>query len=69
MKEILKIAPVLLYLIVGFIRMIMTVKNLFSVKFLSIYLVTVNKTRDAINNPLKLVVLSYLRLAGLGFLS
>jgi hypothetical protein len=31
--------------------------------------VTVNKTRDAINNPLKLVVLSYLRLAGLGFLS
>ena len=68
MKEILKIAPVLLYLIVGFIRMIMTVKNLFSVKFLSIHEVTANKTWDAINNPLKLVVLSYLRLAGLGFL-
>ena len=68
MKEILKIIPILLYLIVGVISMVMAVKNLFSTKFLSFHEKAANKRWDEIDNPLKLVILTLLRLSGLGFL-
>jgi hypothetical protein len=68
MKEILKIIPILLYAIVGIISMTMAVKNLFSNKFLPFHEKAANKRWDEIDNSLKLVILTLLRLIGLGFL-
>lgn len=68
MNKLIKVLPVLLYMIVGVISMIMAVKNLFSTKFLSFHEKAANKQWDDIDNPLKLVILSLLRLVGLGFL-
>jgi hypothetical protein len=68
MDEILKIIPILLYIIVGVISMVMAVKNLFSTKFLPFHEKAANKQWDEIDNPLKLVILTLLRLAGMGFL-
>ena len=68
MDEILKIIPILLYMIVGVISMIMAVKNLFSTKFLLFHEKAANKQWDEIDTPLKLVILTLLRLSGMGFL-
>jgi hypothetical protein len=68
MKEILKIIPILLYMIVGVISMVMAIKNLFSTEFLPFHEKAAYKPWDEIDNPLKLVILTLLRLAGLGFL-
>ncbi|HEY5123117.1 MAG TPA: hypothetical protein VIK14_05225 [Ignavibacteria bacterium] len=68
MKEILEITPILLYMIVGVISTVMAFKNLFSTKFLPFQEKAANKPWDEIDNPLKLVILTLLRLAGLGFL-
>jgi hypothetical protein len=68
MKEILRIIPIPLYMFVGVISMIMAVKNLFSNKFLPFHEKVANKQWDEIDNPLKLLILTLLRLAGLGFL-
>jgi hypothetical protein len=68
MKEIFKIVPILLYIIVGIISMAMAVKNLFSSKFLPFHENAANKPWDEIDNPLKLVILTLLRLVGMGFL-
>jgi hypothetical protein len=68
MNELIKILSILLYMIVGIISMVMAVKSLFSNKFLLFHERAANKTWDEIDNPLKLVILSLLRLVGLGFL-
>ncbi len=68
MKEILKIIPIVLYLIIGLISLVMAYKNLFSDKFLPFHEKAVDKPWNKIENPLKLVILSFMRLTGLGFL-
>jgi len=68
MNGILKIMPIMLYMIVGVISMVMAIKSLFSNKFLFFHEKVASKTWDEIDNPLKLVILTLLRLAGLGFL-
>jgi hypothetical protein len=68
MKEILKIIPMLLYMIVGAISMVMAVKNLFSTKFLPFHERAANKQWDEIDDHLKQIILTLLRLVGLGFL-
>jgi uncharacterized membrane protein YqjE len=68
MNEILKIIPILLYMIVGAISMVMAVKNLFSNKFLPFHEKAATKLWDEIDNSLRLVILALLRLVGLGFL-
>jgi hypothetical protein len=68
MKEIIKILPLVLYLFVGIISMVMAIKNLFSTKFLPFHEKAANIRWDEIDNPLKLLILTFLRLAGLGFL-
>jgi hypothetical protein len=55
-------------MIVGVISMVMAVKNLFSNKLLPFQQKAANKPWDEIDNPLKLVILTLLRIAGLGFL-
>jgi hypothetical protein len=68
MKEILKILPILLYAIVGIVSMVMSVKNLFSDKFLPFHEKAAGKRWDEIDNSLKVVILTLMRLIGLGFL-
>ncbi len=68
MEEIVKIIPILLYFIIGVISMVMAVKNLFSTEFLPFHEKASGKPWDEIDNSLKLVILTLLRLAGLGFL-
>ncbi len=68
MKEIFKIIPVVLYLFVGVISLVMAFKSLFSTKFLPFHEKAAGTLWDEIENPLKLVILSLLRLAGMGFL-
>jgi ABC-type multidrug transport system fused ATPase/permease subunit len=69
MKEILGLMPMVLYLLIGAISLVMAFKNLFSTKFLPFHEKAAGKLWSEIDNPLKLVILSLLRLAGLGFLT
>ena len=68
MKELLKIVPIVLYLIVGLISLVMAFRSLFSNKFLPFHEKAADKPWNEIENPLKLVILSFMRLSGLGFL-
>ncbi len=68
MKETLKIIPIVLYFIVGIISLIMAFKSLFSARFLPFQENAAGKQWDELEKPLKLVILSFLRLSGLGFL-
>jgi hypothetical protein len=68
MDRIIDIIPILLYMIIGVISMVMAFKNLFSARFLPFHEKAANKKWDEIDTSLKLVILSLLRLSGLGFL-
>jgi len=68
MDRIIDIIPILLYMIIGVISMVMAFKNLFSTRFLPFHEKAANKQWDEIDTSLKLVILSLLRLSGLGFL-
>lgn len=68
MAQALKTIPVLLYFIVGMISMVMAYKNLFSDKFLPFHEKAANKKWEEIDSSLKLVILTFMRLTGLGFL-
>lgn len=63
-----KIIQVLLDIFVGIISMIMAHKNLFSDKFLPFHEKVANKKWEDIDSSLKLVLLTFMRLTGLGFL-
>jgi hypothetical protein len=68
MTQIFKIIPVVLYLFVGIVCLIMAFKTLFATKFLPFHEKASGKLWDEIESPMKLLILSYLRLIGLGFL-
>ena len=68
MDRIIDIIPILLYMIIGVISMVMAFKNLFSTRYLPFHEKAANKKWDEIDTSLKLVILSLLRLSGLGFL-
>ena len=68
MNPLLKIIPILLYMIVGVISMVMAVKSLFSSKFLPFHEKAANKPWDEIDSTLKTIILTLLRLTGVGFL-
>ncbi len=67
MEVILKIIPIILYFIAGVISMVMAFKTLFSVKFLPFHEVAAHVLWADVGDPLKQVILSLTRLAGLGF--
>lgn len=58
----------MLYLLVGMVSLAMAFKSLFSTKLLSFHEKAAGTLWDEIEYPYKLVILSLLRLAGLGFL-
>jgi hypothetical protein len=68
MNEFLKIIPLALYFIVGLISLVMAFKSIFADKYLPFHEQTAARPWNEIENPLKLVILSLLRLGGLGFL-
>jgi len=68
MNIILKIIPNVLYLIVGVISLIMASKSIFAESYLPFHKNAANKSWNEIEEPLKNVILSLLRLGGLGFL-
>ncbi|OGF45504.1 MAG: hypothetical protein A2231_01100 [Candidatus Firestonebacteria bacterium RIFOXYA2_FULL_40_8] len=67
-KEILKIIPLVLYFIVGIISLIMALKILLSGKFLPFHEKAAGKSWKEVEAPLQNVILSLLKLGGLGFL-
>jgi len=60
--------PTVIYIIVGIISMIMAYKSLFSDKFLPFHEKASNKIWEEIEGPLQIVILTFMRLTGLGFL-
>jgi hypothetical protein len=68
MDEILRIVPMVLYFIIGLISLRMAIKNFFSKSFLPFHEKTAGKTWNEIEDPLKLLILTFMRLTGLGFL-
>lgn len=68
MTQLLKILPLVLYFSVGLICLVMAFKCLFSVKFLPFHEKAAGKRWEELENPLQLVILSFLRLGGMGFL-
>jgi len=63
--EFLSIA---LYAIIGYIALNMAFKNLVSKKWIGFYEKAVTTSWDSLENPLKYVILSLMRVSGIGFL-
>jgi hypothetical protein len=68
MKVIVKILPVLLYAIVGIISLLMFVKTALSGKLLPFQEEAAGKSWDTLDPGLQSVLLTLLKLSGLGFL-
>lgn len=68
MAQALKIIPVILYIIVGIISLVMAYKNLFSDRLLPFHEKAANKKWEEIESSLQIVILTFMRLTGLGFL-
>jgi hypothetical protein len=69
MSEILKILPIALYFIVGAISLVMAVKNLRASRFLPFQEEAAGRPWSELDDSVKTLILSLLRLAGLGFLT
>jgi hypothetical protein len=69
MKETFNIISTLIYIIVGIICLIMAYKSMFSKKYLPFHEEAASKTWDSIDKPLQNVILTILRISGLGFLT
>jgi hypothetical protein len=68
MKESISFIPVFLYFVVGMISLVMAFKCLFSNKLLPFHEKAAGKPWNEIENSLKPVIISMLRISGLGFL-
>ena len=68
MKEVFSIIPITLYFIVGIICLSMAYKSFFSKKYLPFHEKAAGKSWDNIDKPLQYVIITILRISGLGFL-
>ena len=68
MKEALILIPCILYGTVGVISLVMAFKCFLSNKFLAFHEKAANKHWNEIDKPLQIVILTILRLSGMGFL-
>lgn len=66
---ILKILPAALYFIVGAISLVMALKSMTARKFLPFHEEAAGVPWDKIQNPLRQVILSFLKIGGAGFLA
>jgi hypothetical protein len=68
MSVLVKIVPLLLYILIGAISLIMAFISLFSRKFLPFHEAAYGKQWKEIEKNLQYVILALLRISGLGFL-
>jgi hypothetical protein len=68
MKEIFNIVSTLIYIFVGIICLLMAYKSIASEKYLPFHEEAAGKSWDSIDKPLQNVILTILRISGLGFL-
>jgi hypothetical protein len=68
MTTMLKIVPLVLYLLIGIVSLIMAFKSIFSRKFLPFHEEAYGKRWEDVENNLQHVLLALLRISGLGFL-
>jgi hypothetical protein len=68
MNGVLKIIPIVLYCIVGIICLYMAFKNILAKKYLPFHEKAAGRLWDDIEEPMKLVILTFMRLSALGFL-
>jgi len=68
MQASLKILPIVLYFIVGAVSFMMALKSMMSHQFLPFHEKAAGRRWEDIDESLKQVILSLLRLSGLGFL-
>jgi hypothetical protein len=67
MKEILNPVSALIYLVIGLVCLIMAYKSIFSKKYLPFHEEAAGKSWDSIDKPLQNVIITILRISGLGF--
>jgi hypothetical protein len=67
MKEILNILSILIYLLVSIICLFMAYKSIFSKKYLPFHQEAAGKSWESIDKQLQYVIITLLRLSGLGF--
>ena len=67
MKEIFNIVSTVIYILVGIICLIMAYKSIFSKKYLPFHEAAAGKSWESIEKPLQNVILTILRISGLGF--
>jgi hypothetical protein len=68
MKELIKILPAILNILVGIVSLRMALKGLLNKKFLPFHEKAAEKLWEEIDHPLQQVILSFMRITGLGFL-
>jgi hypothetical protein len=68
MKEILNFVSTLIYILVGFICLLMALKSMLSKRYLPFHEEDAGKSWDSIDKPLQKVILTILKISGLGFL-
>jgi hypothetical protein len=68
MQTIIKIIPILLYLIVGIISLTMAYKNLFSKGFISFQEEAAGTALDKLDQGVRNVIIALMRTTGFGFL-
>lgn len=68
MKEILKIVPLVIYLFISLLSLVMAYKIFFSRKFLPFHEAAYGKPWEEVEKNLQPVILSLLKVSGLGFL-
>jgi hypothetical protein len=67
MKEIFNFVSTLIYILVGIICLLMAYKSILSKKYLPFHEEAAGKSWDSIEKPLQNVILTILRISGLGF--
>ncbi len=68
MKDVIRIVPLVLYLIIGSISLVMAIKTLFARRLLSFQEKAYGNNWERIDNNLQHVFLALLKISGLGFL-
>jgi hypothetical protein len=68
MKDFTVIVSTLIYIVVGIICLIMAFKSIFSKEFLPFHEAAAGRTWDSIDKPVQNVIMTILRISGLGFL-
>ena len=68
MKEVFSIISIALYFIVGVICLVMAYKSIFSNKYLPFHEEAAGKAWDNVDESLQYVILTILKISGLGFL-